>query len=61
VVILSACSEVAGKVLLLESGADDYVAIPFISRELVARLRALIRCVSRAGLERLYLDEAGCS
>jgi RNA polymerase sigma-70 factor (ECF subfamily) len=60
VVILSACSEVAEKVLLLETGADDYVTIPFSSRELVARLRALIRCASRVGLENLYLDEAGC-
>jgi RNA polymerase sigma-70 factor, ECF subfamily len=61
VVILSACSEVAEKVILLETGADDYVTIPFSSRELVARLRALIRCASRVGLESLYLDEAGCS
>jgi RNA polymerase sigma-70 factor (ECF subfamily) len=61
VVILSACSEVAEKVLLLETGADDYVTIPFSSRELVARLRALIRCASRVGLEGCYLDEAGCS
>jgi DNA-binding response OmpR family regulator len=61
VVILSECSEVAEKVLLLETGADDYVTIPFSSRELVARLRALIRCASRVGLESLYLDEAGCA
>jgi DNA-binding response OmpR family regulator len=61
VVILSECAEVAEKVLLLEMGADDYVTIPFSSRELVARLRALIRCASRVGLESLYLDETGCS
>jgi two-component system alkaline phosphatase synthesis response regulator PhoP len=61
VVVLSACSEVAEKVLLLETGADDYVTIPFSSRELVARLHALIRCASRVGLKSLYLDEAGCS
>ena len=60
-VILSACSEVAEKVLLLETGADDYVTIPFNSRELVARLRAMIRRASRPGLESLDLDEAGCS
>jgi DNA-binding response OmpR family regulator len=59
-VILSASPEVAEKVLLLETGADDYVTIPFSSRELVARLRALIRCASRAGLEHFYLDKAGC-
>jgi RNA polymerase sigma-70 factor, ECF subfamily len=60
-VILSPSSEVAEKVLLLETGADDYVTIPFSSRELVARLRALIRRASLVGLETLYLDKAGCS
>jgi CheY-like chemotaxis protein len=60
VVILSASSEVAERVLLLEAGADDYVTIPFSSRELVARLHALIRRASRLGLENLYLEKAGC-
>ena len=46
-VILSACSDVTGKVLLLEMGADDYVTVPFSPRELVARLRAVIRRASR--------------
>jgi DNA-binding response OmpR family regulator len=46
-VILSGSSDVAEKVLLLEMGADDYVTIPFSPRELVARLRALIRRASR--------------
>jgi DNA-binding response OmpR family regulator len=41
--ILSANSDVVDKVLLLEMGADDYVTIPFNPRELVARLRALMR------------------
>jgi DNA-binding response OmpR family regulator len=59
-VILGASSEVAEKVLLLETGADDYVTVPFSSRELVARLRALIRRTSRISLEDLHLDEAAC-
>jgi DNA-binding response OmpR family regulator len=46
-VILSGSVDVADKVLLLEMGADDYVTIPFSPRELVARLRALIRRASR--------------
>jgi DNA-binding response OmpR family regulator len=50
-VILSASSKVADKVLLLEMGADDYVTIPFSPRELIARLRALIRRASRSGME----------
>jgi DNA-binding response OmpR family regulator len=56
-VILSASSDVADKVLLLEMGADDYVTIPFSPRELVARLRALIRRASRVSPENLYYFE----
>jgi DNA-binding response OmpR family regulator len=50
-VILSGSVDVADKVLLLEMGADDYVTIPFSPRELVARLRALIRRASRLSSE----------
>jgi DNA-binding response OmpR family regulator len=50
-VILSASSKVADKVLLLEMGADDYMTIPFSPRELIARFRALIRRASRSSPE----------
>jgi DNA-binding response OmpR family regulator len=43
VVVVSATSEVADKVLLLELGADDYVTKPFSPRELMARVQAAIR------------------
>lgn len=43
VVVLSAITEVADKVLLLELGADDYVTKPFSTRELTARVQAAIR------------------
>jgi DNA-binding response OmpR family regulator len=43
IVVLSAISEVADKVLLLELGADDYVTKPFSPRELMARVQAAIR------------------
>jgi len=56
-VILSASSDVADKVLLLEMGADDYVTIPFSPKELVARLRALMRRASRLSPENLYVFE----
>jgi DNA-binding response OmpR family regulator len=46
-VILSASSDVGRKVLLLEMGANDYVSIPFSPRELVDRMRALMRHASR--------------
>jgi DNA-binding response OmpR family regulator len=55
--ILSASSDVAGKILLLEMGADDYVTVPFSPRELVARLRALIRRTSRVSPEDVYVFE----
>src|SRR5580698_7567469 len=47
VVVLSAVSEVADKVLLLEIGADDYVTKPFSPRELMARVQAAIRRTQR--------------
>jgi len=49
VVILSAVSEVADKVLLLELGADDYITKPFSPRELLARVQAAIRRSNRMG------------
>jgi len=45
-VILSASSDVADKVRLLESGANDCVTIPFSPRELVDRLRSLRQAAS---------------
>ena len=56
-VILSANSDVADKVRLLELGADDYVTIPFSPRELVARVRALIRRTTRSSSEIFYAFE----
>jgi DNA-binding response OmpR family regulator len=53
--ILSGSSDVADKVLLLEMGADDYVTVPFSPRELVARLRALIRRASRVSPQAVYV------
>jgi DNA-binding response OmpR family regulator len=43
VVLLSAAADEADRVLGLELGADDYVVKPFSSRELVARVRAVMR------------------
>jgi two-component system, OmpR family, alkaline phosphatase synthesis response regulator PhoP len=46
-VVLTPSLDVTDKVLHLEMGADDYLATPFNPKELVARLRALMRRVSR--------------
>lgn len=43
VLILSARSEEADRVVGLELGADDYVTKPFSTREMIARVRALLR------------------
>ncbi len=43
VLMLTARREESDKVLGLESGADDYLSKPFGVRELVARVRALLR------------------
>src|SRR5260370_27581094 len=42
IIVLSAVGDELDKVLLLEIGADDYVVKPFGSRELLARIRALL-------------------
>jgi DNA-binding response OmpR family regulator len=47
VIMLSARSAEAHRVLGLELGADDYVAKPFSMLELVARVRALLRRVEQ--------------
>jgi len=47
ILILSAASDVADKVLLLELGADDYVTKPFSPRELLARVRVSLRRTAR--------------
>src|ERR1041384_7447197 len=43
IIVLSAVGQEVDKVLLLEIGADDYVVKPFGARELIARIRAVLR------------------
>jgi DNA-binding response OmpR family regulator len=43
IVLVTARGEEADRVLGLELGADDYVAKPFSPRELLARIRAVVR------------------
>ncbi len=46
IIVLSAVGDEVDKVLLLEIGADDYVVKPFGRRELLARIRAVLRRTS---------------
>ena len=43
IIMLSAKGEIFDKVLGLEMGADDYMEKPFDSKELVARVKAVLR------------------
>jgi two-component system, OmpR family, response regulator RegX3 len=49
IIVVSARGDEIDRVMLLELGADDYVVKPFGFRELVARIRALLRRTSGGG------------
>lgn len=50
IIMLTAMGEEMDRVIGLEMGADDYLAKPFSSRELVARIRAVMRRTGDAGM-----------
>jgi two-component system phosphate regulon response regulator OmpR len=49
IVMLTSASAVVDRVVGLEMGADDYVAKPFDPRELLARVKSVLRRTSPAG------------
>ena len=51
VLILTARGEDVERILGLEIGADDYLPKPFNSRELIARVRAILRRTSRVAAD----------
>lgn len=51
IVMLTAKGEEDNKVQGLEAGADDYITKPFSPRELVARLKAVLRRTTPQGVE----------
>ncbi|MDB5416391.1 MAG: two-component response regulator [Rubritepida sp.] len=48
IIMLTAAGDTVDRVVGLESGADDYVTKPFEPRELLARIKALLRRASEA-------------
>ncbi|MSV32625.1 MAG: response regulator transcription factor [Bryobacterales bacterium] len=58
IIVLSAVGDEIDKVLLLEIGADDYVTKPFGRRELLARIRAVLRRTTTEAHRVLHFGEA---
>ncbi len=52
IIMLTAITETTDRVVGLEMGADDYVSKPFDPRELLARVRAVLRRLDGSGTDR---------
>jgi two-component system alkaline phosphatase synthesis response regulator PhoP len=59
IIMLTARVEEVDRLIGLELGADDYVTKPFSPREVVARVRAVLRRSAAAGAETARLETAG--
>ena len=59
VILLTARGEEADRVRGLEAGADDYIVKPFSAREVVARVRSVLRRSSEAAPEAAMITEFG--
>jgi DNA-binding response OmpR family regulator len=58
IIVVTGSVDEVNRVLLLELGADDYVTKPFSPRELVARVRAVLRRARRSqSIEHVYFDD----
>lgn len=57
IIMLSAKGEVFDKVLGLELGADDYIIKPFDTKEMVARVKAVLRRTQTAALKEPALEK----
>lgn len=49
ILFLTACSDEVNTVMALEQGADDYISKPFHVRELLARMKAILRRTQAPG------------
>ena len=57
ILFLTACDDEIHTVLALEQGADDYIAKPFRIRELIARIKAIMRRTGRSAALNQSTDE----
>ena len=58
IIMLTAKGEVFDKVLGLELGADDYIVKPFETKEVVARIKAVLRRTGQnQGLSLIHISE----
>jgi two-component system, OmpR family, alkaline phosphatase synthesis response regulator PhoP len=57
IVMLTARAEESDRLLGLEAGADDYVVKPFSPRELVARVRAVLRRAGGGSQDSIQLED----
>src|SRR6266478_2747970 len=57
IIVLSAVGDEVDKVVLLEIGADDYIVKPFGVRELLARIRAVLRRTTSDGPKTVAFGE----
>ena len=55
VIMLTAKSEIEGKLNGLEHGADDYITKPFAMRELMARIKAVLKRTNNIENTEVYI------
>ncbi|WP_188991826.1 response regulator [Paenibacillus nasutitermitis] len=61
IIMVTARTEETDKIVGLEVGADDYLTKPFSLRELVARIRSVLRRVDDSGSDQQTLSRGGLS
>lgn len=59
VLFLTACDDEVNTVMALEQGADDYIAKPFRIRELLARMKAILRRTENGGVSTANIQSVG--
>ncbi|KAF0810887.1 phosphate regulon transcriptional regulatory protein phoB [Alcanivorax sp. S71-1-4] len=60
IIMLTAKSEEDNKIQGLDVGADDYITKPFSTRELISRIKAVLRRTSAGGAEKAIEVEGLC-